>query len=310
MVPEVTLPKLENALVEGLKGAGRQMSDGSVAEWKQQKLHASDLGVFIPTEEGGKCHRQLKLRLQGAPKKPDKLGTALMWDHGNRIHDRMVQLLTVGFARLHQQGGDLWQVVEVEKDVSEALVGKAVGRLDILITGPNGERAVIDVKTIRSNTFNFPLPRQTNVLQAQSYMMAEDADYGIILYVDREGQRAIKVGYVLRDDASVERAYEVALNIHESEELPRVLEPQVNVRENKGPDAVYVGNPWQCTYCDYLGVSCPGALSPDAQVEGIVGYIKDREFKVKLPDDKAEQVKHIAAAKVALPVLKKRDLID
>lgn len=313
MITEVALPKLEDALIEGLKGAGRQMSDGTVGEWKNHRIHASDLGVFIDPNDGGKCHRQLKLRLLGTQKKPDKLGTALMWDHGNRIHDRMVQLLTIGFARLHQQGGVLWQVVEVEKNVSETLVGDAVGRLDILIVGPNGEKAVIDVKTVRSKTFTFPLPRATNTVQAQSYMQAEDADYGVVLYIDRDGANAIKPCFILRDDASVESAYRVAENIFKSDELPQVLRPQVNVRENKGPDAVYVDNPWQCRYCDYLGISCPGALSSDAEVEGIVGYVDRRKFKPNAPGPKADMAEHARfdkASEIARKELLRRDEID
>lgn len=245
--------------------------------WDASKLHVSDLAVAL---DGEKCPRQLWLRVRGAEQRPLSLGQRLMFDHGHRIHQRMTQLLAKGLT-----GG--WKLAAVELSVTDLLPDDMDGRLDTLLVGPNGERIVVDYKTVRGRAFqHLTEAKPAHVLQVRSYVRAMDADMGLVVYVDREGQNMVRQFPVTRDDKAVEDAIVKAQAIVAQKEPPPILPPQLEVKENKGPDSVKLKMPWMCDFCQFRDASCPGALPPEERTKEIVGYVKAGAFEPKPEHEK------------------------
>lgn len=270
--------------------------------WDGTKIHASDLGsVFSDERPPGKevgCDRQIWLRLRGAATQEVGIGKLLMFDNAHRLHEMVAAYLAAG---LPAQG---WHVVKVE----EVIEAEGDGRLDVLAahfpepimggvgaiyqlspgaqwqgwsTDPTTARVVyadsvcvIDIKTVRGAAFaHLAEPKPQHMHQVQGYVRAEKADFGAVLYVDREGQNGFKQFLLCRDDAEVERRWRRLQEIQAMEREPPVLLPVLRVKENKGPDAIYVDEPWPCQYCGFRDVSCPGALPPSLRERGVVGKL-------------------------------------
>ena len=246
-------------------------------EWNNNLLHASDLSVALKGE--GKCPRQLWYRVNDYDREEDTPGKKLMFYHGNRLHEMIAKFLHKGLKD--------WYVMSVEQKI-ENLPHSITGRLDCLIGNKdcllgnkdfdNKETMVVDFKTVRGRTFNYLTEaKPSHKLQVQTYMMSVDATYGAVLYIDREGQNFANQYFVKRDDESVLKAIDYAVNIINSEIPPAILKPQFKINENKGPDSVKIGMPWQCDYCEYCNITCDGALPQDKRPSGICGKIHDDE---------------------------------
>jgi hypothetical protein len=236
-------------------------------EWDNSYLHASDIGKLEPGEG---CARQIKYRLEGAEKKDLTVGEELRFDHGHRIHERVVELLSDS---LPTQG---WDIAGEEVSVSDRLPDNLTGRLDFDLVGPEGQHVVCDTKTARGRLFDYvEEPRLSHKRQLQVYMWAEDADYGIVLYVDREGSNAPQSFIVERDDERVNELLSKLKTIQDIDELPNILDPSLRRRENKGPDSLYIEQPWQCEYCPYKAITCDGALPDELTDLGIVAKQDD-----------------------------------
>lgn len=258
----MNLPDLETALYKALCDEDD--------EWGDTRLHVSDLAVAIPMPDG-KCPRQLWMRLRGYPQVEPHIGKLLMFDHGHRLHERLPELLRIGLE------GTGWSVEHVELKLDDLLPDEVDGgTMDLGLIGPNGERIVLDWKTVRGRTFQYlEAPKPSNVLQVQTYMKAWDADLGLIAYVDREGQNGLKAFPVERDDEAVEFAAGVARGIADQEECPPKLLPTINRKHLKGPDSIYLNEPWQCRYCEFRDLSCDGALLPTHRDLRVVAKVDD-----------------------------------
>jgi hypothetical protein len=205
-------------------------------------IHVSDLAVGIPVADGGKCKRQLWLQLQGAEKRQAHAGEMLMWAAGHRLQEAATQWLEEGL------GG--WRIHMVERPVR---LGNIVGRYDALLLGPDGERVVVDFKTARGRSFDYlDGPKPAHEMQVRAYCMAVEADYGMLLYMDREGQNFARQFVVERDDEKVRAAVSEAERIAGLAEPPPVLDP---VKKRNGK----LARPWNCDYCPFLDISCDGA---------------------------------------------------
>lgn len=259
------VPQIKEALREALElwDADRPYTGGGV--------HPTDLAVAL---SGGdqKCPRAIWLRGQGADKRPPHAGELLMWYQGHKLEREVFDLIA---GTLVLEG---WRVIAANRSVRHTLPeGLDEGELDRLLEGPNGERIVVDVKSVRGRAMEFIRrggAKPANVMQIRTYMMAEDADAGMLVYVDREGQNFVEEFEVERDDAAVLAAIPVARTALDAEEAPAVMAAKVTLKINKGPDSVYVALPWQCDYCPFLDVSCPGAVPRELRSGGVVGHIK------------------------------------
>lgn len=263
-------PDLERAYQKGLDKVqrGEATLDIKIDKTKDkprnnQVLHVSDLGYAY-----GLCPRQLWLKLHNADKREKHYGEKLMLQHGEIIHLEAVELIRLGL-------DNYWEISAVEKPVEG--IG-LVGRTDMILQGAEGEKVIVDFKSSRGRNFDYldrdglkPEPKA----QVKGYIQITNADYGILFYIDREGQNGVRQFPVMPEDMTEQVQILEAIMMNE----PTKLEPQVKIRENKGDNSIYLNMPWQCNYCDYLDISCNGALEPQARdISGIVAKQSDNEI--------------------------------
>ncbi|HSH44426.1 MAG TPA: PD-(D/E)XK nuclease family protein, partial [Longimicrobiales bacterium] len=219
-------------------------------DWGKDSLHVTDLRHALPGEG---CPRQLWLRLRGAEARPHTLGEQLRFDRGHYFHEYMVDVLNKGLPKG-------WTVKLVEQSLTGLLPHGIRGTLDVLLEHPGGVR-VLDFKTVRGRAFAYlDDAKLAHQLQVRTYSMAIDAEGADVLYIDREGTNGVRAFRVERDDEQVRACAEAVVGYASADEPEPVLEPELGIRENKGPDSVYLNEPWQCQYCEFRDVSCPGAL--------------------------------------------------
>lgn len=208
-----------------------------------------------------------------------------MFEQGHSLEAKVIKLITYGFE------GD-WHIVGTQINVSNGLPG-ITGRLDILISDEE-EYCVIDVKSRRGNYFRYNNDiKLTNKFQIGGYiyalnnMLKKKVNNGKVVEVDREGQNfAVEHDFIYTE----EFAGQIYDTIHEvqvianSDEPPALMKPKIKINKNKGADSVNVDLPWQCNYCDYRGVSCPGAVPPefDDNLGRVCGHIKEGKFVEKV----------------------------
>ena len=253
-------PYLPRAIEEGLS----QEKD----TWGEDRIHVSDLAVTLDGNDK-KCPREFWMRLRGYKKKPLTPGKKLMFDHGNRIHERIADVITSG---LEEQ----WEIIGIESPVIFREFN-ITGTTDFVIRNIYTEEIfIVDFKTVRGRAFyHLDDAKESHKLQVQSYAYGKDADGGLVLYIDREGQNAQMQFPVERNDEKVKRAIEETLQIAQQEKIPPKLDYTIQINENKGPDSIKVCEPWQCQYCDYKDVSCDGALPVKFRTNSIVGKVDD-----------------------------------
>ena len=264
----VKLPDLSTALEKGLQLAEDNSRDNSV-------LHVTDLAVTI----GEGCPRQLWLKLKGADKRQTSAGILLMYWHGKRIHVDLVDLLRAGLTAE-------WEVIGVEVPME---FDDVHGTADMVLSNTlRHEIIVADFKTMRGRGFYFlnDEAKPAHKLQVQTYCYGldrtrpYDVDGGLVFYVDREGQNAFQQFPVERDDNVVNEAIIAAKIIRDSAQAPDILDPIV--REGKATKTkgtpITIKMPWMCDYCDYINVSCPGALPNEVREMGVVGHMINGDF--------------------------------
>jgi hypothetical protein len=216
----------------------------------------SNLGLAVPD---GPCMRSKWLVDQGlAVVPPKKPGQQWMLTQGNRIHDMLQDLFTKGAKEVVGM-----EVVGIETPVAILSddMHNWTGHYDLKVRlhnpGHESREFIIDFKTVRGGAFRYlHEPKPANVLQVQGYLMADDCDRGMLVYVDREGQNFMRAFPVHRDDQSVleaMRTIEAALSAA-APPPPVPIKVDVKPTKTKG-DSIYVKEPWQTAYCD-LGEGC------------------------------------------------------
>jgi hypothetical protein len=228
-----------------------------------------------------------------------------MWRHGRAIQEHIT-----GWLVSHLEG---WVVegVEVEIDAegtgsTDIMLRQGTGPVLDIWQAP---RWVVEVKTVRGHAFNHRLPKPSAALQALAYMVAHKAAGATILVADREGQNGFLEFHHHAGEQVWQWQGKDGKNAFEGceEEFPYwgftdstaiadlwgwakgaafvnggtleappfpVLDPVFKLKENKGPDSLYVEEPWQCQYCRYRDISCPGALPPGKRDRRIVAKVK------------------------------------
>jgi hypothetical protein len=201
-----------------------------------------------------------------------------LWDRGHSAEGSILVLLG---EHLSAQG---WYVEAVQGEVEYKGIS---GTFDFWLEHEEGITCVIDCKTARGNAFSRlqQEPKESHVLQVSAYALATGADLAGLIYVDREGQNGFIQWEVVPDKAAVDQAIGEVREVSALGYEPAILRPTLNVRENKGPDSVTIKEPWQCSYCDFRGVSCDGAIPPHLRDEIpdkglLVGHVQaDGTFK-------------------------------
>lgn len=235
---------------------------------KNMRIWPSDLGVALGPEHDG-CQREFWGKCRDLPRKELTVGSLLRFLIGDAIHEFVVEVLS---DHLPSFG---WRVIGYEERVEKFGIS---GRYDILIEHPeSGVRLVIDVKTKRGGAFSYlDEAKPGDVLQVQQYIAATDAAGGILLYVDREGANFVREFKVERNDRRPEKAVETLTCIRDSDNLPPAVQLGISRRENKGPDSVYLKEPWQLSWCNLKECLCSKEF-PRRVPDGIVAKLHTRD---------------------------------
>ena len=236
---------------------------------RKGKLYVSDLKYGLALPEDGDCPKKLWGILRNEAQTPKTPGVDLMLTAGDRLHTQIEDWL-----RDHLTGG--WKVIGREQRLE---VEGLRGRLDLYLH--NGDlklTAVVDIKTKRGAAFNYLFePKKADVIQVQAYMMAKAADFGILLYVDREGQNWIKMFVIPRNDTAVIRVASYVKDIRRKAQAGGTvdgMEPSLIRKKNKGPDSLTVKWPWQVDWCPLERCHCRARISKPLP-KGVVAHVTD-----------------------------------
>lgn len=292
-VIERGLEKKEDRPALSMHGWAMSYLNAEGRDWNESSVHVSDYAVALP-EDDRKCQRQLKLRTEGAEAEEQPVWEHVMFSQGNAMETRCAWWLSLGLP-------DCWSLYDIQHDLREGLPEGHAGVCDIILQHDDGRLLVVEVKTSRGRAFQYrEEAKPSHDLQASTYREAlsnmhpkAEVD-ATIIYLDREGQNPPDQYEATMSASEVYEAAQLAEDIVNGERAPEMQTASVEVRRNKGDDSYYVDNPWQCDYCEYRDVSCPGAL-PDALTgQGIVCKTNDDEienatWKVE-GDDKREKL--------------------
>jgi hypothetical protein len=212
--------------------------------WKRgMKIYASDLGA-----EG--CRLEFFRKLRDFPSREHKPGELLMFAQGENLEEQVADAIAEVLTGSYE-----WVIVD--KQTSIEYLG-ITGRLDILLRNvKDGNLLVLEVKTKRGAAFKFlDEPKRPNIIQTRFYMAGANAAYGLLAYVDREGQNFIRIFTVERNDESVEAEIEACQSLLLDENQPEPLELELDRRRNKGDDSFAFNIPWQVQWCNQAECPC------------------------------------------------------
>lgn len=230
----------------------KALKSGLSREEKQREhFYITDIG-----KAADGCMRALYLDFQHAKKAELGIGKLLMFEHGNKIHDTVNSLLSES---------EMFPYVQAEQRCELEIDGEVFhGRYDCM-TEVNGEKVILDYKTTRGAAFQYLTePKESHVAQVQAYLMALDLKTGYVVYIDREGQNGFMLFGIGRDDDHVTELARKCINA--KNEAADILQPNFRRDELKTKTNYYVSCPWQCSYCDYYGVSCDGAMPKELDI--------------------------------------------
>jgi hypothetical protein len=144
---------------------------------------------------------------------------------------------------------------------------------------------VVDIKTKRGGAFSYlNEAKPGNILQVQAYMKGENADFGSVLYVDREGQNFMREFDVPRADNRPEEAVRRLVSIRDNPIPPAPVGLRIVRNTNKGPDSFRVELPWQIGWCDLVTCACKKALPCKSIPKGIVGKLHPATADLREPE--------------------------
>jgi hypothetical protein len=191
-------------------------------------------------KKAGGCAVALWAKLHDhATKDSTDVGGWLTFKAGDAMHEAVQAALVA-----EEMAATGWVVVGVEKWATHRGLN---GRIDLLLLHmETGQKLIVDIKSKNSNFFKWAKTKPADVLQVQFYMEAEDAEFGMILYVDREGKFDPIQREVDRADERVEKG------------LERISELQRAETQDDLPEWVEfcTGSDWQVRYCNLESCLC------------------------------------------------------
>lgn len=159
-------------------------------------------GAWYPSQIGG-CPRSAVLKHAGIETNPMSDETARRFWLGNLVHSGVQTGLSgVGLpARLNIEFKHELPIVGVIKgrDQYGEFEARISGRLDTLRLMPE---EVIELKTVKSRAFDYPLPQPDHVLQTQCYLAFPPVGYspqvGRLVYISKDGDKIAE--YLIQKD--------------------------------------------------------------------------------------------------------------
>lgn len=235
---------------------------------ENREIREGEQPYWYPSNLGG-CDRQAILKRSGLKGIPFDERTLRVFWMGDEVHRGLQKAVEQGLPEGYSVVGHELRVRDDEYQVS--------GRLDTLISCPDGELEVVDYKSIRSDGFKPDLPKKEHLLQVGIYgaFPAETAEgqlvrlpsRGRIVYWSKDDAKILEYTFpiteVLRDEvkARLVALTEDFLIYKETGALPAPI-PLIPVLENGEPQ-FYVRGPkkglqklkmdWRVNYCPYKG---------------------------------------------------------
>jgi hypothetical protein len=208
------------------------------------KVFPSDLGGVIGKKAGG-CAVSLWGKIHDLPVKDSAdLAGWLKFKGGDAFH-KIIQDY-IASTELADAG---WFVAGIEKWVTHRGLN---GRVDVILQHiETGQRCVVDIKSKDANFFKWAKTKPADVLQVQFYMEAENAEWGMILYVDREGKFEPIQRQVDRADDRVEIGRARLQELQDAgslDDLPEWVE-------------YCEGRDWQIRYCNLETCLCAARVT-------------------------------------------------
>jgi len=227
-------------------------------DWKINHKDSEYFGEGIHCSNLDSCIRQVVLRYYNFPAKKRKLAENIQLEFGNIGHTLTQEFLTKS---------KRFKVLGHEIKLNDWLPRPIAGKLDTLAEHrATGTVGIIDVKSVRPNAFKYGnLIKDSYKIQINSYrygaerMLGDDIDWLAILILDRSGTNKPVFSFVdrIEDDKMEEifAKYIRAVNDYETSKVfPDMIQPVINVEF----DIVKAKKSWQCDWCPYERISCPG----------------------------------------------------
>ena len=219
-------------------------------DYYENGLHCSKLGW---------CVRSEVMSYYNFPKKPLTLQTKLTFMRGNFYHELVYKWLERKSLR---NGGYFGRFTIVEKEwvISDGLPKPYRGKLDCRIYDEENDLAILaDIKTANSNMFkkySSFLPKDDNVKQLTSYYRAMlELDYRIdlLLMMYFSSSSDHPQFYFVEPYKDIDNEMNKYIKAVNDYEITKELPPRLD-------DILDKNKAWQCSYCDFINISCEGLL--------------------------------------------------
>lgn len=192
--------------------------------------HDRDQDHFYITD-AGKCARSIFFKFKKAPRKELEARVLRMFDHGNHIHQLIMNALSA-VRKIHLVAA------EINIPPQEIISGRADAILSL-----DNELYILDIKSINSMIFGkLKAPKEDHTNQLQLYLHFFNIPKGIILYVSKDTQD-LKEFLVSYDAKVSEKLLKNLQGLKTKIETDTIPQPLPEKPDN-----------WQCKYCQFADI--------------------------------------------------------
>lgn len=236
---------IEDKLVEAVEA-------GLYRLWEEEEAqHIRKEGVYYPSAIGACLRKQYYIYTLERRPSPEKLA---IFATGKGVHKAVADALSAsGIVNVESEE------VETRLTISQEI--ELRGRIDILLVEMDGEKVVVEVKSVSKLPEN---PYENHLLQLQAYLHATKLNKGALLYWDKRTGK-VKAFSVTRDENYLAKVAERAIILHEY--LKRKAPPP--------KEAVVEGRLWECDVCEYADVCNPFLLEGIPSGESLAVFSLD-----------------------------------
>jgi CRISPR/Cas system-associated exonuclease Cas4 (RecB family) len=203
--------------------------------------------------DAGKCPRLVFFKFKNAPKKAMEANILRIFDHGDHIHQLIMQSL-LGARDIH--------VVSSEIKIPQQEI--ISGRADAIVSDGK-ELYVLDIKSINSLGFQYlTQAKKDNIDQIQLYLHYFEIPKGILLYVNKDNQQ-LKEFFIDYNQEHTEFLLKGLVNLKEQIDSNIVPSRLAGYPSDK-----------QCRYCQFKPV-CKIGESEEMKWEDLKAKIENKD---------------------------------
>lgn len=204
-----------------------EMIDNHLEREKNEK----EVGKYYPSN-AGMCMRKTWFSYKQPRKKDSDL--LKIFEVGNMLHSFVAEVL-------ESDENPKLELLENERSFRERIDDfQILGRIDNVILTEDGERAVVEVKSIKDIKYAKE-PSNHHELQLQIYMHFAEIENGILVYVDKTNLKT-KVFELPYEKEKAFKALGRIRKLHKKLEEDKLPSAEGRNSEEKG---------WMCKYCEY-----------------------------------------------------------